>query len=96
MTKCVFCGKEEHAFKGIHLIKNDGSINYFCSGKCRKNALKLKRDKKRLKWTEAFRIERQKTAEEAKKLEAKEAAKKDAHKETAKKDAEKSEHPAKN
>lgn len=77
MTKCVFCGKEEHSFKGIHLIKNDGSVNFFCSGKCRKNAVKLGRDKKRLKWTEAFRVERRKTLEEAKKLEAKEAAKKE-------------------
>ncbi len=61
MTKCVFCGRSENPIKGIHLILNDGSINYFCSGKCRKNALKLKRDKKKLKWTEAYRIEKEKT-----------------------------------
>jgi len=61
MTKCVFCGKEEHAFKGIHLIKNDNTVNYYCSSKCRLNALKLKRDKRKVKWTEAFREKRKKS-----------------------------------
>ena len=56
MVKCDFCGKEEHPHKGVHLIKNDGSVDFYCSSKCRKNSLKLKRDKKRLKWTEAYRI----------------------------------------
>ena len=61
MVKCVFCGKEEHYFKGIHIIGNDGNVNYYCSSKCRKNALKLKRDKRKFKWTLAHREERQKT-----------------------------------
>ncbi|MEK6928838.1 MAG: 50S ribosomal protein L24 [Nanoarchaeota archaeon] len=60
MVKCSFTGKEEHAFKGIHLIKNDGSIEYYSSSKAMKNALKLKRDKRKLKWTEAYRIEKEK------------------------------------
>ena len=38
-------------------IKNDGSILYFCSGKCRKNSLKLKRDTRKLKWTTYFKKE---------------------------------------
>jgi large subunit ribosomal protein L24e len=69
MTKCVFCGREEPPYKGVHLITNDGSMNFYCSSKCRRNALNLKRDKKRLKWTEAYRIVKAKTA-------AKEAVKK--------------------
>ena len=55
MVKCHFCGKDEYAFKGIHLIRNDGSVWYFCSSKCRLNSLKLKRDKRRVRWTEAYR-----------------------------------------
>ena len=55
MTKCNFCGKDEYAFRGVHLFKNDGSIAYFCSSKCRLNALKLKRDKRRIGWTEAYK-----------------------------------------
>ena len=61
MVKCVFCGREERPFRGIHLIKNTGTISYFCSSKCRKNALKLKRDKRKVRWTEAFRVARDKT-----------------------------------
>ncbi len=60
MVKCVFCGREEDAFKGTHLIQNDGTVNYYCSSKCRKNAIKLKRDKRKLKWTSAYREEKQK------------------------------------
>jgi len=73
MTKCVFCGREESPFRGVHLITNDGFMNFYCSSKCRKNALKLKRDRKKTAWTEAHRIAAQKamkTAELGKKQEA--------------------------
>jgi len=60
MVKCIFCGREEHYFKGLNMINNDGSVSYFCSGKCRRNALNLGRDKRRLKWTSAFKEEREK------------------------------------
>ena len=70
MVKCVFCGKEEESFKGTHLVKNDGSVNYFCSSKCRKNSLKLKRDKRKFRWTEAFHVTREKARERVKAREA--------------------------
>ena len=60
MVKCVFCGKEENSFKGVFLIRNSGAVDYFCSGKCRKNALKLKRDKRKVRWTEAHQLARAK------------------------------------
>jgi len=60
MVKCAFCGKEESAHKGLHLIKNSGTVVYFCSSKCRKNAVKLKRDKRKIRWTEAFHKVREK------------------------------------
>jgi large subunit ribosomal protein L24e len=63
MVKCVFCGKEEHSFMGVHLIKNDGNIEFYCSSKCRKNATKLKRDKKKFKWTAAFHEQRARLAD---------------------------------
>ncbi len=70
MTKCVFCGRDEHSFRGLHLIKNIGTVEYYCSSKCRKNAIKLKRDKRKRKWTEAFHETRRKTrAKVAKKAE---------------------------
>ena len=61
--KCAFTGKEEYDFKGIHLLKNDGTVEYYSSGKAFKNARKLKRDKRKLKWTEAYRIARKKVIE---------------------------------
>ncbi len=60
MAKCSFCGKDESAHKGLHLIRNEGIVSYFCSSKCRKNALKLRRDKRKVRWTEAFHIVREK------------------------------------
>ncbi|MCD6403159.1 MAG: hypothetical protein J7K98_02425 [Candidatus Aenigmarchaeota archaeon] len=35
-------------------VKNSGEIFYFCSSKCEKN-WRMKRDPKKLKWTEAYR-----------------------------------------
>jgi large subunit ribosomal protein L24e len=55
MTKCVFCGNEAHDFMGVHLIKNDGTIDFYCSSKCRKNALKLERDRRNVKWTQVYK-----------------------------------------
>lgn len=80
MTKCVFCGKEEKDFKGTSLIKNDGSVNYFCSSKCMKNSGNLNRDKRKVRWAEAFHITREKarnkSIENKEKAKAKEEAKK--------------------
>lgn len=55
MVKCSFCGKEAHSFTGVHLIRNSGTVDFFCSSKCRKNSEKLERDKRKLKWTAAYR-----------------------------------------
>lgn len=69
MVKCVFCGKEEREFKGIHMFKNDGSISYFCSSKCRKNSINLGRDKRKIKWTESYGISLAKIRDKAKREE---------------------------
>jgi len=66
MTTCTFCGKDESYFKGINLITNKGEVKYFCSSKCRRNALTLKRDKRKVRWTEAFHETRAKTRAKAK------------------------------
>ena len=50
MPRCSFC-KQNYEFPyGLTLILNDGNIMYFCSSKCRKNAIDLKRDNKKVKW----------------------------------------------
>ncbi len=43
MPKCVYCGKQYDIHKGLTLILKDGSINYLCSSKCRKNMLMKRR-----------------------------------------------------
>jgi len=61
MVKCVFCGRDAGFQTGVHLLKNDGSVDYYCSGKCRKNAIHLGRDKRKVMWTEAYSIKRDKS-----------------------------------
>jgi len=48
--KCSFCGLEIEKGTGIMFVKNDGKILYFCSSKCEKNMLKLKREPSKVKW----------------------------------------------
>lgn len=52
--RCSFCGYEFPPGTGIMYVRNDGSILWFCSSKCRKSALKLRRDARKLKWTELY------------------------------------------
>ena len=50
MPRCSFC-KQNYKFpRGLTLVLNDGNILYFCSSKCRKNLLQLKRDNKKVNW----------------------------------------------
>ncbi|MDH5448010.1 MAG: 50S ribosomal protein L24e [Candidatus Bathyarchaeota archaeon] len=51
---CSFCGHEFQQGTGQMYVKNDGTILWFCSSKCRKNSLKLRRDARKLKWTKYF------------------------------------------
>ncbi len=48
--KCSFCGKKIEPGTGVMFIRNDGKVFYFCSSKCEKNMLKLKREPKKVKW----------------------------------------------
>jgi len=51
---CSFCGEKFTKGKGFLYVKNDGSVLYFCSSKCRKNMLKLGRNPKKYKWTSFY------------------------------------------
>lgn len=56
MPRCSFC-KQNYEFPyGLTLILNDGNILYFCSSKCRKNLLHLKRDNKKVNWIRKEKI----------------------------------------
>jgi len=43
MPKCSYCGKTYEFPRGLSLVKNDGSVKYLCSSKCRKNMLMRRR-----------------------------------------------------
>jgi large subunit ribosomal protein L24e len=49
--RCSFCGKTFISGYGSMFVKNDGTVFYFCSGKCKKSELKMGRDSRKLKWT---------------------------------------------
>jgi len=51
MRECSFCKKTISDGTGKTLAKNDGKIFHFCSSKCEKNLIKLKRNPRTTSWT---------------------------------------------
>jgi len=51
---CSFSGEEIEPGTGLMFIKKDGTVMWFKNSKARKNALKLKRNPRRVKWTRHF------------------------------------------
>ena len=50
---CSYCGRTIEPGTGLMYVKNDGTILWFCSGKCFKS-WKMKRDPRKLKWTTRY------------------------------------------
>lgn len=48
--KCSFCNKKIEPGTGTMHITKEGKTIYFCSSKCKKNMLKLKRNPRKVKW----------------------------------------------
>lgn len=48
--KCSFCTEDIEPGRGKMVVKGDGKLLYFCSKKCEKNMIKLKRNPKKVKW----------------------------------------------
>jgi len=59
MAKCSFCGSEITRGTGLLYVLKEGNFYWFCSNKCRKNQLKLKRNPRKVKWTAAHRQQKQ-------------------------------------
>ena len=51
---CSFCGVEIEPGTGKMYIKKDATTYFFCSNKCQKNMIKLKRVPRRVRWTKRF------------------------------------------
>ena len=54
MANCSFCGYQVEKGTGKVFVFNTGKILNFCSNKCEKNMLKLKRTASKLKWTKFY------------------------------------------
>ena len=52
--QCSFCDGPVARGSGRMLAKNDGTVMWFCSSKCRKNMTELKRDPRKFKWTKRY------------------------------------------
>ncbi len=50
LRNCSFCGSKMEPGSGTLYVRNDGTMSWFCSKKCRKNALELGRNPRRMKW----------------------------------------------
>ena len=51
MVNCSFCKKELEKGCGKMYVRKTGKVFWFCSNKCEKNLLKLKRNPAKLKWS---------------------------------------------
>ncbi|HID25636.1 MAG TPA: 50S ribosomal protein L24e [Thermoplasmata archaeon] len=51
---CSFCGNEIEPGTGKLYIRKDGTIYHFCSSKCQKNLLKLKRIPRKVRWSRLY------------------------------------------
>lgn len=56
MVNCSFCSFEVQKGSGLMYAKKDGTTYNFCSSKCRKNQLDLRREGRRMKWTKSSRL----------------------------------------
>lgn len=52
--KCSFCQNNIEKGTGEMYVKKDGKVFYFCSNKCEKNMIKLKRKPRTTKWTQEY------------------------------------------
>ena len=65
MPKCSFCGDSLKKGTGKMFVYTSGKISHFCSGKCEKNLLRLKRKPLETRWTQEYRKEHKKDEKES-------------------------------
>jgi large subunit ribosomal protein L24e len=51
---CSFCGEAIEPGTGKMYIKKDGTVFTFCSNKCKKNNIKLRRVNRQTRWTTRY------------------------------------------
>ncbi len=48
--RCSFCNLPIEPGRGKMFVKRDGTVFYFCSSKCERNMLKLRRKPRKVRW----------------------------------------------
>ncbi|MHC1598613.1 MAG: 50S ribosomal protein L24e [Candidatus Methanofastidiosia archaeon] len=56
---CTFCGEQIEPGTGKMYVKKGGAVLYFCSSKCEKNMMVLKRKPRTTTWTQKYKAEKQ-------------------------------------
>ena len=51
---CSFSHEEIEPGTGMMIVRRDGTVIWFKDSKARKNSLKLKRNPRRMKWTQRY------------------------------------------
>ncbi|MCI0496764.1 MAG: 50S ribosomal protein L24e [Thermoplasmata archaeon] len=51
---CTFCGGRIEPGTGRMYVKRDGTVHHFCSKKCYKNLIELKRVPRRTRWSQRY------------------------------------------
>lgn len=59
MAQCSFCGKSIPSGTGEMYVRKDAKVLWFCSNKCEKNMLLLKRKPRNKAWTAEARAVKQ-------------------------------------
>jgi len=54
MADCTFCGKTFPKATGKMYVKKEGTVYFFCSSKCEKNMILLKRKPRKVGWTDEY------------------------------------------
>ena len=55
---CTFCGAGIEPGTGKMFVKKDGTVMNFCTNKCYKNMIELKRVPRTTRWTAKFETEK--------------------------------------
>ncbi len=57
--ECSFCGSEIPPGTGTMYVKKDGTPLFFCSNKCYKNMIELRRVPRKVRWTHRYKVEKE-------------------------------------
>lgn len=72
IRKCSFCYREIEPGTGKMFVKKDGTVLNFCTNKCYKNMIELKRVSRTTQWTDKAISEKKIRLKSAEKAENKE------------------------